>query len=308
MEEDKDALITQYEIFQGQVSEKYIDYNFQHKNSIYHYTSAEGLMGIVASGTIRFTEYSSLNDATEGDYIFFVLKSLLNYDIAYDKRFINEIVQHVDANDYYDVYPDKDLKYFISCFSLNNDSLPMWNYYANKKGYNINFDFYDIKQEVEKIQKKYPKNVYFEPYQVLYETEKQKEFLIEHLNYVYKIWKDRKSDFIIKFFLNYLNSIKFAFKHPAFKSEDEVRFVYKIKKEFFNSEIAKTGEKELIKIKEKNGYFVPFIDVPFDKKIVKKICLSPLYKSTQAKESLYFFLNKYGYNAKIETSDIPLKY
>ena len=104
MEEDKDALITQYEIFQGQVSEKYIDYNFQHKNSIYHYTSAEGLMGIVASGTIRFTEYSSLNDATEGDYIFFVLKSLLNYDIAYDKRnpFPGQIFNQPNGKNVYD--------------------------------------------------------------------------------------------------------------------------------------------------------------------------------------------------------------
>ncbi|MCQ2386931.1 MAG: DUF2971 domain-containing protein [Clostridia bacterium] len=311
MEEDKNELISQYENFQGQTSERYIDYAFQDKNSIYHYTSVEGLIGIITSGKIRFTEYSYLNDSTEGDYIFSVLKSMLNNKISYDKEFKDKIVEHIDKNDYYDVYPDKDMKYFISCFSLNSDSLPMWNYYSKTQGYNINFDFYDIKQEIKKIHIKYYPNVFFESYTVLYETEIQKEFLIEHLNYVYDVWKKEKSDFIISFMLNYLNSIKFAFKHPAFQQEQEVRFVYKVKKDFFESEIAKWGEESLIKVK--NDYRiifseVPVIDVPFDKKFIQKICLSPLNKSEQARESLDSFLKRYGYNAKIEISKIPLKY
>ena len=113
-------------------------------------------------------------------------------------------------------------------------------------------------------------------------------------------------------FLNYLNSVRFAFKHSAFAPEDELRFVIKMSDKFYREiELNAKPKDKLINFYERDGIFVPHIEVPFQKTDISAIKLSPLNKESPAVESVLLLLDRLDYdkrNLKIGYSDIPLKF
>ena len=146
----------------------------------------------------------------------------------------------------------------------------------------------------------------------MYLQKDQEAFLYDLLNYTLKIWQQGTDDFVIRIFLNYLNSVRFAFKHYAFEPEQELRFVIKMDESFYRSiELAKKKENKLINFYERDGIAVPYIEVSFAKEDIKAIKLSPLLKEVSAVESVSLLLNRLGYNTRniyINHSDIPLRF
>lgn len=118
-----------------------IDYNHLmkskltfHKNikakPVFHYTSIGGLQGILSSKTLRFTNIKYLNDKDE---IIAGLDSMAKECNASDD----------ERNNLRDAFINHGTQTFVCCFSFEEDSLPMWNYYTkeiNNQGYNIEFD------------------------------------------------------------------------------------------------------------------------------------------------------------------------
>lgn len=107
--------------------------------SIYHYTSTEGLKNILMEKKLWFTHIQYLNDCEEvnvGMDIF----NRRNEEIIDIARIINPDIP-ISSDDTSDT---SNLHAFVCCFSLENDLLPMWNYYTKdtfNKGYNIGFDY-----------------------------------------------------------------------------------------------------------------------------------------------------------------------
>lgn len=97
---------------------------------IFHYTSIGGLQGILSSKTLRFTNIKYMNDKDE---IIAGLDSMAKACSASEEereKLLSAFISHGTQT-------------FICCFSLEEDSLPMWNYYTkeiNNQGYNIEFD------------------------------------------------------------------------------------------------------------------------------------------------------------------------
>ena len=131
----RDSIIKMHNDVLSNLSEDFTDYD------IYHYTSPEGLQGIIESNKLRFTNRIYLNDKMEGKHALDLLVQ------AYD-----EIIE--------DMHPDKEeaikqikdykenkiekhgFKIFQCSFSCDKDNLSLWNYYTKDrsiKGYNINF-------------------------------------------------------------------------------------------------------------------------------------------------------------------------
>ena len=283
---------------------------------INHYTSACGLLGILNNKKLRFTEYEYLNDNTEGSYIFdFLERYLQKNKFNYPQDFICALFRQIDKPPYNEIYDINCRYYFLCCFSSNSDSLPMWNYYTkttSKAGYNIQFAYRNLYNAIFDLHASADEGLWFEGYKVMYSPEKQEEFLSKLLKYVLKVWQQETDDFIIRVFLNYLNSVRFAFKHSAFEPEQELRFVIKMDDKFYRTvELAKNKKNKLINFYERDGIVVPYIEVPFCKRDIKAIKLSPLIKEESAIESVSLLLDKLGYNKrniKIDNSDIPLRY
>lgn len=98
--------------------------------SIYHYTSISGLQGILQSKTLRFTNIKYMNDKDE------ITAGLESVAQACK-------VSEEDREKLLSAFTSHGTQTFVCCFSLDEDSLPMWNYYTkeiNNQGYNIEFD------------------------------------------------------------------------------------------------------------------------------------------------------------------------
>lgn len=97
------------------------------EKSIFHYTSIGGLEGILGQKKLRFTNIKYMNDKDE---IIAGIDSLAKlYDASEENR-----------QEMYSTVFDCGTQTFVCCFSLEEDSLPMWNYYTkevNNQGYNI---------------------------------------------------------------------------------------------------------------------------------------------------------------------------
>lgn len=121
----------------------YSKVNFQHlQNSklafqkglkakaIYHYTSIGGLQGILGEKKLRFTNIKYMNDKDE------IIAGLDSMAKACD-------ASEEEREKLKSAFISHGTQTFVCCFSLDGDSLPMWNYYTkeiNNQGYNIEFD------------------------------------------------------------------------------------------------------------------------------------------------------------------------
>lgn len=114
---------------------------YQKSKRIYHYTSIIGLEGILSNHKLSFTNIKYLNDKDEIIAGFDSIAKAFDISDDYRKRII-------------DAYSKIDKQTYVCCFSLDEDSLPMWNYYTkeiNNQGFNIEFD---DKKLVESILRK----------------------------------------------------------------------------------------------------------------------------------------------------------
>ena len=102
----------------------------QRAKSVYHFTSIGGLESILRNKTLRFTNIKYMNDKDE------IIAGLDS--IAKDCNASDEVREQMRL-----AITNLGMQLFVCCFSLKEDSLPMWNYYTkeiNSQGYNIEFD------------------------------------------------------------------------------------------------------------------------------------------------------------------------
>lgn len=105
---------------------------------LYHYTSMAGLLGMLQTETVWFTDYKNQNDPSE---INFGINSFWNVTSGFWPRSSAHdfFISHVESF----LTPDKiaDLLYFfITCLTSEKDNLGMWRAYAdNGRGVSIGF-------------------------------------------------------------------------------------------------------------------------------------------------------------------------
>lgn len=117
--------------------------------TLYHYTDAAGLKGIIESGTMRATHIAFMNDASE--YLHAV--SLLTDSIrlaktrqlsSLQRKLIEEIEQPVALTRPQDSGP-----YFVTCFSSAENSLNQWRAYGRGEGgFCIGFDAVQLRSQL----------------------------------------------------------------------------------------------------------------------------------------------------------------
>lgn len=274
---------------------------------MYHYTSAEGLMGIVGKEHMkfRFTKYSVLNDVQEGKV--FKERYIAICDDLFKKEIIDNDIKEMliriikkPIQGYSHILVDSDGSaakeenynfedVFICSFSRKQDSLPMWNYYVKNgryQGYNIKI----CRPKQEGIRAF--RVEYFDNNLKKIITECAKEFMEEK-----KSGKKCMSHY--ELFEQYLSICRLTHKSEYFKHEDEIRLIL----------MAEESEKKKCKFREKNGILIPYIERDFDKEILQKITVGPLIEREVAKENLELYLENNEYeNVEIDYSKAPIRY
>jgi Protein of unknown function (DUF2971) len=122
------------------------------RQTLYHYTSLDGLSAIADSKCLRFSDLASANDPREvhlgREKVFVALRSVLDDECKAGKganllHLITRLMGYFDG-----------VQIFCCCLSMAGDALPMWNAYgANYGGMSIGFRPRSIMDMMGRIQK-----------------------------------------------------------------------------------------------------------------------------------------------------------
>ena len=203
----------------------------------YHYSSSNGVFGIINSFKLHCSNANFLNDPTEQNYFDSILNEVISknsacksiYEILYNNSVESNIINPFE-------------NYVIS-FCKNKDSLSMWSNYTKGNGYNLGFNidsiikrninkFLSIKK-VDLIYSKHDQITNLEKYILSHKVNSEKYLKFENTKKTaqnndnrnsYDTAKYEQDNYLIDFSTG-LFEMKLKFKHEAFIREEEVRLV-----------------------------------------------------------------------------------
>lgn len=294
------------------------------KENIYHYTGIEGFKSIIENSSLRFTDRSYLNDKLEGVYVLDLF--IDNYDYVVSETPLGKAKEEMISaiNDYKEHIQEKIFKIFQASFSLDCDSLCMWNYYTKGngiKGFNIGFDSSVLRESINSKINDGEDKPYIFAGKVSYNVTEQLEKLKEFVTCIYEaIYKDVKTnleadvenkaikDFIHRpdIILERITLLGIFFKKPCFEMEHEYRIAVDL--HIADGEVANTNETIKYTCKD-NGFIAPCIDLKFDLSSITKIMVSPTMDKEETTRNLNVFLaGKCKDKIEVKGSDIPVRY
>jgi len=212
---------------------------------VYHYSRIDKLNSILQTNVFWASNIKKLNDRSEYAYGINLVTDLINEERKtgrYDHIFIDLLLKEI--NDY-ETFADN---LFIVSFSLNGDSLPLWQSYSDADliGYNLGFYYEDFDFSYKHCHGN-----------VIYSVDEQKRILFELVDEFDAYYKNTKKMADTSSFHNFVNrwhweeliSYFTLFKDKAFACEEEYRVVYYIT----------LSKKHLVKGKDTNK---PYIEIP----------------------------------------------
>lgn len=266
--------------------------------SLYHYTTAKGLMGIIKDGALHFTHYKFLNDPSESNYHKDIIKKTL--------------AKHPECKDIYMLLRNKGImnndtsieKYILS-LSKNKDSLNLWRNYSGANGYCIEFE-----------KASFPRSIFAD---IIYEEDEQieiiKNCILKSQGHYQKIIEspipkeqstitnyDDYSDILCGVLLNEIAH----FKNSAYKEEEEVRVIGNFK-HIYDEEFNKYFKYKT----SNNGTITEYYNLvsPDICKSIKSIKLHPCCNKTH-QLGVEKFLRSQGFSnveKMVSISDIPFR-
>ncbi len=286
---------------------------------IYHYTSYDALLPILQSKTLRFSDRFYMNDKTEGTYALDLLIRNIDdiipvgHGFREQKREIcdqcSELMEEL-KNDWFNIYQ--------CSFSLDGDSLPMWNYYTknnNLRGINIGFDSKELSDSLEKNIRRASdvseSQLFILGGQVIYDRETQIQRIKKVLDKYFEKAKENGVNHIpphgINVILRRIVLIGTFFKMNCFEHEKEFRLAVNLSNE--NGELLAMKDSEIQFMMNQQGFYMPYVDVVFDLDIIKSLSLAPGYDYDFSRNNLRTILKSFGIvDVEINQSEIPVRY
>lgn len=305
---------------------------FGYATNVFHYTSPEGLMGILKNREIFFTDAQYLNDYKERLSINDELKRFWeeNYN-KYDKCFY-QLFKGIHVDSYEDnEFPyidgsvtDESYRYFILSASMNKDSLSMWKYYAKNDSYNgYNIDLFIPALVDEWIDRE--TGVAIEMGLVIYDSNQKQDKIHDFIEKLYEEWcKYKVSDLMnqkmVKEYKAWIAYASLFFKKSCFSAEEEMRFVAVVPKSKLNEisyELENGTKKKMYDFRISNGVFIPFIRIPLfgwnlgESWGSSRIGVGPCLNFDLKKEGILRLVESLDYRFNkicVVQSEIPLRY
>lgn len=269
--------------------------------SVYHYTTAMGLKGIIETNSLWATGANYLNDKEE-----------ILHGINENNRVLEEILLETRISVEYKDFVGKmklpkqsnsaDWTYLI-CFTTKGDQLSQWRGYgSNAIGYSIEFDAEELKEYFISTQKSTA--LILNIFDSVVYTQASKTRLIKTViqEFYDECIKQGESDTSImashckSLLINYLNLLK----NYSFREESEVRA------SFSNIDFLDTAN---VFYRVQNGIFIPhlIVDNKDSKLPIKSIRVGPNSDFQRIKKGIEIFIEKNGLN-KIQVVDSKIPY
>jgi len=310
---------------------------------LYHYTTWEGLQGILQTQTLWATNYRFLNDYSE---IFLIRDKLIDFFVPIEREKWRLLEQHKDAQRFINqnggldqvarhdaaIFVDGAYKatgeeiYIVSfcgedknSYVNSNGLLSQWRGYGTGGGIALLFDTKKLEEIIQKEAERYSYTVYIAD--VIYSDDEEKfnMELSSNLTDLAAFHKECHHNMILNkqeapddtnSYYAFIGCIG-RYKHRGFKEENEVRIVcFPVIK---NEENLRQAKKEgsSLKLKErkyrkKNGELIPYIELFDSTDIVfpiEKIIVGP-HKEKDSRASALSVMLK-NTNIEIKISEIP---
>lgn len=281
------------------------DYKMGEFETLYHYTSADGLKSIIENKTLRFSDYRFLNDIDELEYgkknfrqVLEELKSETPKYLEYISQWEEEL-KSIEKGKLKYLKPispagngginciqceSENYHYYLLSLTTLGDNKDMWNMYSgNNPGYRIKINGNELMKYFYTIRDSFMKKGF------LFSTEhKMQVFYGEDAIKVIKAFLLSEFECGNPSITQYGSIFKYlAFvKDEAFRSESEYRLGFCFVDEMDNSEVNKENARKVFM--NKNGTLYPYMEFQnfsFDK-IVEEIMISPYNKSELAEIGL----------------------
>lgn len=305
-------------------------------DTVYHYSSPDGLKSILENKTLWFTDSQFLNDKSELEYYKKPLKRAL--DLLATER--SEETSDTDANDlrgfttHEDVYGIKEgstpfsfdcdyeyCRYYMLCTAMDSDNITMWNHYTKNgayRGYNLALDAVGLDAAVRRLD---TKEVHLTHGRVIYDFDEQVQGFLSRYRELYQLydqydqamkqeeydysWYGDPCDWLEEMKLRHVNERKVFTKNPAFAAENEYRFVLAIPNDFKGC----PGLAKRYRMGD-TGIVTPYIELEIAQptEVFKRITVSPTVETELAKQGFIAFLRVLGLEGiGIEQSSVKLR-
>jgi hypothetical protein len=277
---------------------------------IYHYTTADALMGILESRTLRASNVLFMNDPLELRYSLNLATSTIDATRHHEKDPINEIYARYYKTYFITKLEPRAERQFVLSFSLNPDSLHLWNAYARNDGYAIGFRLSDflgglMSTNAEDTSTKIMRlleagtpsyhaySLYFG--KMLYSKQLQENLLSEAVSFL-----DRALSLISTIrpnrppiemqaemspFLQLFTTILYNMKHEPHQIEEEFRIV------LIPDEVSKVAM-----YINRNGIITPYIALGKISEQISCLVVGPKMRDEAATKGLRSFLNSKGHD------------
>lgn len=296
----------------------------------FHYTSPEGLVGILKTRTFFFTDSQFLNDFREKVNIneeldLFWRRNRRNYDRDFF-NLINRIrvTQYEDsAFSYIDNYSERPCRYFVLSLSMDGDSLSMWKYYTKTTNYNGYCIGLFAKALTDEWIDRTTGTAVIASVEEYY-TEDKQAIIEKAVERLYSIWKSYErspilDEKVIKEFTSWISVEALFFKNQCFEDEKETRYVAIVPTDQLKDlhYEYKGNTYKMYDFRIVNGMLIPFIKMPFNDWnqatcwAIDSIRIGPSGNADQKAVGLSQFIRSLDYDFKscdILKSDIPVRY
>lgn len=290
---------------------------------LYHYTTAEGVRGIVENREFMATKSDFLNDKLEFQYAVEVMERLTEKYIvnaSLRERFFSKLKKEIDqlgiiapACDDHDCREDG-LSFYVVAFSKLQNNALLWAEFTDFKGYCLEFDYTKL---VEGFQHRV-----FLHGTVIYDEKEQMNGLLESLLSCIRNLQENgmmdlegffeeeaeisegSLDKLVMEMAVVVSVYAMFFKKSFFEGEEEYRFIFP---PIINElGVAKPDFRLLDQI------FLPYIMVEFDREMkeipLESVMVGAKNNSDIAVRGMKYFLHSQGLEIPVLLSDIPLRY
>ncbi len=277
-------------------------------NVLYHYTSGEGLLGIIKNKEIWATNVRYMNDISELEYGCKIIKdSIIKFKERNQSEHILNVVLDYFLNEEISDF-EREWDVYIACFCKNGDKLSQW------RGYGGNGDGFSIGIH----RSSFRLASWFSLIKVIYTEEEQEARVFKILNdyccainIFIKKYPTLDKNYLINYceekITNELLNLAFTFKNKVFDEEEEWRIIK------FND---RNWGIINVEFRTNKGEIIPFTKIRFDNSAsdsvnlntIKQIYIGPTLEPLKTKITTEMLLRKYGFNQTgVKSSEIPYR-
>lgn len=266
-----------------------------HPKTVSHYTTLQGLQGIIQSGCLWASNATFLNDKAELEHALAASRQAMGrleveFGIESHHELLNTIFREFEESGIPDTY--------VTCFCANDDNLSQWRGYGGSdQGVCLTFD-----RDILDRRLKNDGAVFMQVKYSRYTTaRKLSEELKGEISQIVGFRKIIGEAFDEVFWNNLMKKnvslLLPKFKHIGFKDEKEVRFV-----------VGGMPEKEIF-FRVSRNKMVPYIEIGKGESALPLISvrIGPGSDQGLTVKSVKTFLNMKGYDVPVEASEVPFR-